>query len=151
MLRIFFPDDPRAPEGDGMKEKEHGMQPVLKGITLLMVNEFIFCNEETGENTKSKIDFFMLRSGREIEEEKKGRNDCQGIQRMSQSLPERKSSPLMNMEFINHHHNSLEDERKINHHATSKTAPIIVRPGPKARATTGVPLSGFDFTISSQT
>lgn len=134
-----------------MKKKEHGMQPVLKRGTFLMVNELIFRDEETGENTKSEVDFFMLRSRRKIHEKKKGRYDRQRIQRMSQSLPERKSPPLMNMEFIDHHHNSLEDERKINHHATSKTAPIIVSPGPKAMATTGVPLSGPAFTISSQT
>lgn len=134
-----------------MKNKEQGVEPVLKSRTFFFMNEFILGDEKAGKNRKTQVHEFVLPGPWKIQREQKDGQGGEAVQGMSQALPARKPPLLVDQELIDRHDDSLEDERKIDHFLTSKTPPIIVSPGPKAMATTGVPSSGGTRRISSQT
>ncbi len=115
------------------------------------MNELVFRDEEAGENADPEVNILVLRRPGEVQKKKKRRQHRKRIQRMTVSLPRRQSPLLMNNELVHDHHESLQNKWEIENHATSKTQPMMVSPGPNAIATTGVPFSGSLFTISAQT
>lgn len=127
------------------------MQPVLKARAFLLVNEFIFGDEEAREKTKAQINVLVSRRPGKVQEIQEGREHREGIERMAVAFPFRKATLFVDDEFIDEHDDPLKDERQVKHQPTSNTAPIMVRPGPKAIATTGVPFSGGSWRISCHT
>src|ERR1041384_4691941 len=119
------------------------MQPVLARAAQARVDALVLGDEERRDDRQADVDRQGRRRLRRGHQQPgQTEHDREGVERGADALPGRQAARAMEPALVDDHDHALQHDRDHaggEHQRFSSSSPHIVRPGPKARLTTGVP------------